>query len=515
MDTTTRYDVIIIGTGAGGGTLARKLATSGKRILLVEQGPWLPRERENWDTYAVCVEGRYNCPERWLDAGGREFEPGQHYFVGGNTKFYGAAMYRMRERDFEELKHHGGVSPAWPLGYADFAPWYDEAERLYHVHGERGADPTEPPASGPFPHPPVSHEPRIQELHDELVRVGHRPFHNPIAVMLDERDPLRSACVRCSTCDGFPCLLNAKADAAVVGVLPALQHPNVSLLTGAKAVRLETSDSGREVTGVVVEQDGSLETLRADLVVVSCGAINSAALLLRSANERHPNGLANGSGVVGRHYMCHNNSAVAALSKHENPTKFQKTIALSEFYFGTEDFPYPMGLIQMMIKSDVNILRQGAPSFAPGLALDYMARHILDFWITSEDLPDPQNRVGIDRQGRIQLHYRENNLEGHRRLARLLKEMLAEIGCETHHFSRTMYLNKKIPLAGVAHQCGTVRFGRDPRSSALDPSCRAHELDNLYVVDGSFFPSSSAVNPALTIAANALRVGDHLLARLG
>jgi choline dehydrogenase-like flavoprotein len=513
MSSDDRYDVIIIGTGAGGGTLARKLAPSGKRILLLERGPFLPREKENWSSDQVVAEGRYNCKDEWVDAQGTPFEPGIHYYVGGNTKFYGAAMFRMRERDFEELKHHAGVSPAWPLAYRDLEPYYAEAERIYHVHGQQGEDPTEPPRSGPFPHPVVSHEPRIQELHDDFVKVGHRPFHNPIAIQLDERDPVRSRCIRCSTCDGFPCLVQAKGDAQVCGVMPALEHPNVSIRTDARAVRLETSASGREVTGVVVEREGRMERYAADVVVVSCGAVNSAALLLRSASDAHPNGLANGSGVVGRYYMCHNNSAVAALSRRPNPTVFQKTIALSEFYFGSDEFPFPMGLVQMW-KTDANIIRLGAPRFAPTFSLEYIARHVLDFWVTSEDLPEADNRVSLDGQGRVKLSYRENNLEGHLRLVRVLKEILEEVGMETHHLPRTMYVHKKLPLANCAHQCGTVRFGRDPKASALDVACRAHEVDNLYVVDGSFFPSSSAVNPALTIAANALRVGDHLLERL-
>ncbi|HVP28722.1 MAG TPA: GMC family oxidoreductase [Myxococcota bacterium] len=509
-----RYDVIIIGTGAGGGTLARALAPSGKRILLLERGPWLPRERENWDSGEVVTRGRYDCGEEWTDGDGRRFEPGIHYFVGGNTKFYGGAMYRMRERDFEELKHHGGVSPGWPVAYDELEPFYAEAERWYHVHGDAGADPTEPRRSGPFPHPPVSHEPRIQELHEDFVSIGRRPFHNPVAIQLDERDPVRSRCVRCGTCDGFPCLVRAKGDAEVCGVLPALEHPNVEIETSAKVLRLETSVSGREVTGVVIARDGGKEVRRADLVVVSCGAINSAALLLRSANERHPTGLANGSGQLGRNLMIHNNSALAAISRRPNPTRFQKTIAISDFYFGDDAFPFPMGLIQMW-RTDANIIQLGAPPFAPRFSLEYIAKHVLDFWVTSEDLPDPENRVTLDAEGGIRLGYRENNLEGHRRLVKRTRELLEQIGMETHHVPRSMYIHKKLPLANCAHQCGTVRFGADPASSVLDRHCRAHEVDNLYVVDGSFFPSSAAVNPALTIVANALRVGAHLRERLG
>jgi choline dehydrogenase-like flavoprotein len=300
-----------------------------------------------------------------------------------------------------------------------------------------------------------------------------------------------------------------------VCVEPALKWPNVTLLTNAKALRLETSTSGREVTGVVVEHGGETLTLAADVVVVSCGAINSAALLLRSATDRHPNGLANGSGVVGRHYMGHINSVLLAISRTPNPTVFQKTLAVNDFYFGADDFPYPMGHISFVGKLDAVALSAGAPPFVPGMTLDAIARHSLDFWLTSEDLPDPDNRVTLDRKGNIVLSYKPNNEEGHRRLIKRLEHLLEHLDMHPHLVPRNLFLGDRIPLAGVAHQNGTIRFGSDPHASALDPTCKAHELDNLYVVDGSFFPSSGAVNPALTIMANALRVGDRLLERIG
>jgi choline dehydrogenase-like flavoprotein len=508
------YDVIIIGSGAGGGTLAYRLAASGTRVLIVERGDYVPREKANWESRAVNVEARYHTKEVWRDRDGLSLHPHTSYNVGGNTKFYGAALFRMRERDFEALPHYDGVSPAWPIAYADLEPYYAEAERLYHVHGKRGVDPTEPWSSSPYPYPAISHEPRIQQLHDDLARAGLRPFHVPLGVRLDERQPHASPCIRCSTCDGYPCLVQAKSDAQVTCVDPALRHANVTLMTSAQALRLETSPSGREVTGVVVRRHGVEEVLRADVVVVSCGAINSAALLLRSASERHPQGLANRSGVVGRHYMGHVNSVVLAISTTPNPTVFQKTLALNDFYFGAPDFPYPMGHISFVGKLDAVALGAGAPPFVPGLTLDIMARHSLDFWLTSEDLPDPDNRVTLDRDGGVVLDYTPNNLDAHSRLIKRLEYLLEHIGAR-HIVRRNLFVGQRIPLAGVAHQNGTIRFGRDPETSALDVNCRAHDIDNLYVVDGSFFPSSSAVNPALTIMANALRVGDHLLERLG
>jgi len=520
---SSHYDVIIIGTGAGGGTLAHRLAPTGKRILLLERGGYVPREPDNWNPRAVNVEGKYQTKEIWHDRDGKPLHPHTNYWVGGNTKFYGAALFRLRKEDFGELKHAGGISPAWPIGYDELEPYYTEAERLYQVHGERGADPTEPPASAPYPHPAVSHEPRIQQLAEDFAGHGLKPFPVPLGIMLNEAERRRSRCIRCATCDGFPCLVEAKSDAQVCAVDPALEHPNVTLLTDAYVERLETGASGREVTAVRVRRGGADETYSADIVVVSCGTINSAALLLRSASDKHPRGLANGSDVVGRHYMGHTNSVLMALSKCPNPTVFQKTLAVNDFYFGTRDWPHPMGHISFVGKLDGVTLSAGAPAIAPGWTLDLMGRHSLDFWLTSEDLPSPENRVTLDRDGDIVLSYTPNNGEGHKRLIATLERLMqSQRACPIHGrdchqglFSRNLFIGQRIPLAGVAHQNGTIRFGRDPQSSALDPTCRAHEVDNLYVVDGSFFPSSAAVNPALTIMANALRVGDHIAERLG
>ena len=522
MAQNAHYDVIIIGTGAGGGTLAHALAPSGKRILLLERGDYVRREKENWSSKAVNLEARYNTKEVWRDKAGKELHPHTNYFVGGNTKFYGAALFRLRERDFGELHHYGGISPAWPISYNDLEPYYTRAEQLYQVHGNRREDPTEPWASGEYPWPAVSHEPRIQELADNFAAQGLNPFHVPVGVMLDEKNPHKSRCIRCNTCDGFPCLMYAKSDAQVLCVDEAVKYPNVTLLTNSLVKRLETSASGREATGVVVERNGAEEHFSADIVVVSCGAINSAALLLRSANHKHPNGLANSSDVVGRHYMGHTNSVLMAISKCPNPTVFQKTLGVNDFYFGSDDFPYPMGHISFVGKLDAVTLRAGAPAIAPTFTLEMMAKHSLDFWLTSEDLPDPNNRVTIDRSGKIVLSFTPNNLEAHSRLQAKLKEAMKHHTCPVHGhdcheglFSRNLYVGQRIPLAGVAHQNGTIRFGHDPKTSALDVNCKAHDLDNLYVVDGSFFPSSAAVNPALTIMANALRVGDHILERMG
>jgi len=507
---TDHFDLIIIGTGAGGGTLAHALAPTGKRILILERGNFLPQEKDNWDSRSVFTNSKYKARETWMDINGKSFHPGIHYYVGGNTKVYGAALLRMRPQDFGELRHHGGVSPAWPVSYGQMEPYYTKAEHLYQVHGEHGIDPTEGPASADYPFPPVSHEARIQQLSDDLKRSGHHPFHLPLGVRLNAKNRFTSKCIRCSTCDGFPCLIHAKSDADLICVRPALEYPNVTLMTESFVTRLQTDASGRTVKMVHVEHEGQTGQFSADRVIVSCGAVNSAALLLRSSNDHHPHGLANSSGVVGRHYMAHNNSALMAISKEKNPTVFQKTLALNDFYFGGPQWEYPMGHIQMLGKTDGEIIKGDAPPWVPRPILEKIARHAIDFWLCSEDLPDPDNHLEIDKQGRISLLYTPNNLEGHQRLTAELKGLLKRVGCLDHLFSRSLYLNQKIPIAGTAHQCGTVRFGLDPKTSALDVNCKAHDLDNLYVIDGSFFVSSSAVNPGLTIMANALRVADHL-----
>jgi choline dehydrogenase-like flavoprotein len=515
----THYDVIIIGSGAGGGTLARHLAPSGKRILVLERGGWLPREPANISATEVFAANRYVPPDTWRYAGGEEFQPQIHYCVGGATKLYGAALYRLRAEDFGELQHHDGLSPRWPIGYDELEPYYMLAEERYQVHGARGEDPTEPPSSGPYPFPAVCHEPRIQKLSDDLAALGHHPFHAPCGVMLNEANMPYSNCMRCANCDGFPCIVHAKSDAEVLGIRPALEHDNVELMIEAEVVRLHTDSAGTTVTGVTVNHAGSPEELTADFVVVACGAANSARLLLMSATDRHPNGLANGSDQVGRNYMFHNSQAVLALSLEENPTVFQKTLGLNDFYLSGPDFAFPMGNIQMVGKSQAPMFRgekPGETKFAPTWSLDDVANHAVDFWLSTEDLPRPDNRVTIDEQGTITIAYETTNDVPKQRLFDQLKSMVGDLGMHHHHLlPHHAYLKNEIPVAGVAHQAGTVRFGSDPASSVLDANCKAHEVDNLYVADTSIFPSIGAVNPALTAMANALRVGDHLLERMG
>lgn len=500
------YDVIIIGTGAGGGTMAYALAPTGKRILILERGDFLVRSKDNWDAGKVFKEEIYHTQERWLTKDGRPFRPGQVYMVGGQTKVYGAALLRLRKEDFGEIRYEDGISPAWPISYEELEPYYSDAERLYFVHGERSEDPTEPPAAGPFPHPKLSHEPRIQEVFRQLKDRGLHPFHLPIAVKRFEDNLKDSPCIRCDTCDGFPCMVNAKGDSEICCIRQALGYPHVTLLTRAKAEKIETDNSGRRVTGVRVARDGETLQVKGGTVIVSCGAINSAALLLASANSKNPRGLANSSGLVGKNYMCHNNSAMLAIHlTKKNPTLFQKTIGINDYYFGNDG--QPIGHIQLLGKATEDLLRCDQPK-APRFLLRFMAQHSVDWWFTTEDLPDPGNAVTLTADGRIQLHYTPNNRKPHFRLIRAFQKTLRKLGF-------LILLAKTMPIQAVAHQVGTTVFGKDPAKSVLDIWCRSHDHENLYVLDGGFFPSSAAVNPALTITAQALRVAAHLREKFG
>jgi choline dehydrogenase-like flavoprotein len=512
------FDVIIVGTGAGGGTLANTLAPSGKQVLLLERGTFLDRETQNWDPAAVFVDGRYISPDTWYDDHGKPFQPQVHYFVGGATKMYGAALYRLRPEDFGEIKHADGVSPAWPVGYDEFEPYYTKAEWLYQVHGKHGDDPTEGPWSRPYPWPAVSNEPRIQQLSDDLAAAGYHPFEAPCGILLDEADRPRSHCIRCAWCDGYPCLVHAKADAETVAVRPALDFPNVTLLTGAEVLSLQTDPSGRSVTGVVTALGDGTETFRAKMVVLAAGAANTAKILLQSASDAHPAGLANGSDQVGRNYMFHNSKAAVALSEEPNDTVFQKTLAINDFYLAGEGRQWPLGNIQMLGKSNPAAMRGEEPhltKLAPHWSLEEVARHAVDFWLTTEDLPLPDNRVTLAADGNVQLSYRATSDEEAGGLYREFRKLLNHAGLAAHHvLHKNFYMKMDVPIAGVAHQAGTCRFGTDPATSVLDVNCKAHELDNLYVADTSFFPSIGAVNPALTAMANAIRVGEHLVDRL-
>lgn len=497
------YDVIIIGTGAGGGTIAHKLAPTGKKILILERGGFMPLEEQNRSNVDIFKKERYYAPEQWYDKAGEPFSPQTNYAIGGNTKIYGAALLRMRERDFEAVPHAEGVSPEWCLKYSDFEPYYQEAEQLYKVHGQSAdapiQDPTEPPRHADYPYAAIAHEPQIQEMVDALAQQGLHPTQLPLGLTREPEDPTN--------------------DAEVSGIAPALKFPHVTLKTDARVVALHTNESGRLVKAVQAEVGGEPYLFLADLVVVACGAINSAALLLRSANAAHPNGLANRSDQVGRNLMKQLISSVVQLSP-PNSGKFQRSVSINDFYWGEPDFPYPMGHIQNTggLLQDV-IFAESPPilsvlgKFMPGFGLKQLATHSIGWWVQTEDLPDADNRVRWVGD-KLHIDYTPNNTETHARLVYRWTETLkaAEKTVKNSLFQRSnLHPSGEVPLQVVANQCGTCRFGEDPATSVLNPDCRAHDVDNLYVVDGSFFPSSAGVGPALTIIANALRVGDRLI----
>ena len=492
-----RYDIVIIGSGAGGGTMAHALSSTPARILIVERGDFVPQEQENWDPEAVWKHLRYQTRERWLDRQGREFPPYSHYNVGGNSKFWGSVLYRLRREDFQEMPHLGGVSPAWPVDYDTLEPYYDRAERLYQVHGEHGIDPSEAPRR-PFPYPAIPHAPGMAEIVEKLKGFGLHPSPLPLGLL--------DGCTLCNTCNSFACKLHAKSEADVCCVRPALQRENVTLWTNARATRLVTNPSGDRVTAIDVERGGATVRVEAPLVIVSCGAVNSAALLLRSRSAAHPAGLGNSSGLVGRRYMAHLATMMQGFHPFEvNDTVFQKTVAINDYYLRGPDTDYPLGQIQSQGRTHA-VMAQTVVPWVPLWAYESWVRRGVDWLVMSEDLPDPENRVTVERDGRIRLRYRPNNVKAHARLVKEMRRLLRRLGfwsivAHSHGGRNT------------THQCGTLVFGADPRASVLDTWCRSHDVANLFVVDASFFPSSAAVNPALTIAAQALRVADHIKER--
>jgi choline dehydrogenase-like flavoprotein len=493
------YDVIIVGTGAGGGTLARKLAPTGKRILVLEQGKYLAKESSELVDTEVFKKEQYHAPESWIDRNGEPFAPQTSYAVGGNTKIWSGVLMRMRERDFETVQHQDGISPEWSLKYQDFEPYYTEAEQLYQVHGKLGDDPTEPEHSQAYPFSEVEHDSYIGEVSQGLLKQGMHPSYLPLG--LGEQ---------------------GRTDSEDSGITPALKQEMVTFKYSAQVVCLHTNPSGTEIRAVQANVEGQAYLFMSNVVVVSCGAINSAALLLRSHNEKHPNGLANGSGLVGCNLMKQQLSVVVQWMTAANSGLFQRTLGVNDFYWGEEGYPYPMGHVQNAggILQDV-IFSEAPPIFStiarnmPGFGLRQLATHSIGWWLQTEDLPNPDNRVVLQRD-RVQLRYEPGNVEAHDRLVYRWIDVLKSLeATQPNVFNRLgSHPRSEMPIQVVAHQCGTCRFGEDPKASVLDLNCRSHEIENLYVVDSSFFPSSASVSPGLTVIANALRVGDHLMERL-
>lgn len=498
------YDVVIVGAGVGGGAMANRLAQAGRKVLVIERGTRLPREADNWSVKAVFHDRKYSTRETWRDRSGAEFTPSTYYYVGGNSKFFGTATLRFREQDFEGMEHEAGRTPAWPIRYAELEPYYAVAEKLMGTHGEQGLDPTEPPRSGPFPHPAIGHEPEIEAFNTKLKAKGLHPFPLPVAIDLHPG----GKCIRCRTCDGFACKIGAKNDAEVRLVDPALATGYVDLILETYVHRFLTDPSGRKVTGVEIEQKGERRVIAGGVFISSAGAINSAALLLRSANDKHPRGLGNSSDQLGRNYMAHNNTAMMAVNPfRKNHVVFQKSLCINDFYLKNDVRPYPLGNVQGLGKLQGGMLTANM-RWVPESLMSWFAERSVDWWIMSEDLPDPNNRVSVDGDGKIRVSYTPNNLTSHDELVAHWTRLMKSLGYR-------IVITQKMDITVAMHQCGTARFGNDPATSVLDPFCRTWDVDNLYVVDASFLPSSTAVNPSLTIVAQAIRTSEEILRNLG
>lgn len=492
---TVTADVVVVGSGMGGSTLAWALRDSDIDVLVVERGRFLPREVENSKTEEMFLTGRYKTAEPWYDgSNGEPFQPGVYYWVGGNTKFYGASLPRFRESDFEETQHYDGISPKWPFRYADLEPFYGEVERLFQVHGTPDEDPTEPSRSTPYPLPPLPHEPTIERFASSLRKQGLHPFHTPNGMNLTTQEERRQS----TASDGTPSQTDHKSEAENRALRPALASKKVRLLTEAKVTRLLTDPSGAKITATEAEYRGRTIRIVAKQFVVSAGAVNTAALLLRSATEKHPEGLGNSSGLLGRNYMVHNSTFFVGVNPfRKNTTAWQKTLGINDWYEPGPDNEYPLGNLQMLGKLQAAHAK-GVRPWAPMWALGMFTDRSLDIYLTTEDLPVLSNRVRTEGD-KIIVDWTPNNVVPHRELVRRVSAAVRKAGYP-------IILTERMGIATNSHMCGTAVAGEDTTKSVLDPFCRSHDVDNLWVVDGSFFPSSAALNPALTIAANALRV---------
>jgi len=497
------YDIVIIGSGIGGATILNALSDSGARILLLERGEQLPETSAARDADEVFVKQSFKSDERWRNADGELFSPGNYYYLGGNSKFYGAVMLRYRERDFARIDFAAGTSPAWPFSYRELAPFYQRAETLYQVRGTVGEDSCDPSGERGFVEPPIADEPYIAHVRQRLLKKGYHPFSLPLAVDI-KRWLARSA----TPWDGFPDTDSGKMDAQAAALNPALKSDHVQLVSGAKVTRLNASECGKRIRSVTFEYQGALHSVAANTVILSAGAINSAALLLASKCARFPNGLSNSSDQVGRNFMNHNCSALLAINPFKrNRSVYQKTIAINDFYFGEKQGSEPLGNIQLLGKLNGSILAAGLPRHfrrLPRSILNWLADHSVDWYVMSEDLPDADSRVTVGEDGIIQLSWKRSNYKAHRKLLRAAKKMARAGGA-------LITLSKPFDSSAPSHQCGTVRMGDDPLTAPLDSYCKSYDQRNLFVVDASFLPNSAAVNPALTIAAQALRVAEYII----
>jgi choline dehydrogenase-like flavoprotein len=495
---TLDTDIVIIGSGPGGATVAYALRQTGAQVLILERGGYLPREVENWSSEEVFVKRRYKANEVW-EHGSSLVKPGNHYYVGGSTKVFGACLARFRQQDFEEYGLEDGVSPQWPISYEELEPYYGQAERLYKVRGVAGEDPMEPYRSSPFPYPPLSHEPVISNLASKLREQGLHPYALPMGVNAGSG----GNCILCRACDNHPCPLLAKNDAEVCCVRPALEESTVRLETNAFAEKLLTDPTGKRVVAADTRINGEPVRVTARKFVVAAGAANSAALFLRSANATHPLGLANRSDQVGRNYIAHLYAAVLAVDpRKRNTTVFQKTLGLNDFYLAPSGEHPRLGSLQTVGKVDGAVIRSDVP-WLPRRIADTIGFHSVDWWLMTEDTPLPENRVTLGTQGRIHLEWRPTNVNRSRQLVRETCRMMRRAGYP-------MSLSRQMGLGSNAHQASTLRMGKNPETSVVDRLGKTHDLENVYVADASWLPSLGfgPGGPTLTVIAQALRLAN-------
>jgi choline dehydrogenase-like flavoprotein len=489
-------DIVIIGSGIGGSTVASGLAGSGAKVLILERGERIQATSETRDTAAIFGRGHFRPNEMWREAGGGLFNPGNYYYVGGNSKLYGGVLIRYRKEDFSEMQHFGGVSPAWPITYDDFEPWYSTAEQLFKVRGALGDDPTEPYHSIPYAFPPVPDEPPIARARQELKALGLHPASLPLGIDIEAW--LKGGK---TGWDAFPNTGLGKMDAESAPLTAALLDTNIELLTGAEVGHLEIAPDGKTIAAVHYRHQGQSKKVTPKLVILSAGAIMSAVILFRSPSPSGK-GLANSSDQVGRNFMNHNSVAMMAIDpRRRNDSVYQKTLMLNDYYLSGGSGGKPLGNVQLLGKIDGNVLAANVKA-VPRFALDWMAGHSVDWSLVTEDLPDPESRVTVDGD-EVVLQWRRSNMQASDELKKVMRRNLRASG---YPIVLTRLIDKRTP----SHQCGTVMMGSDPAKTPLDTYCRAWDHRNLFVVDGSFLPTSAAVNPALTIAAQALRVADHI-----
>lgn len=495
-------DFVIIGSGIGGATIAHALAPTGASIVILERGEHLQDSPETRDLSAIFKRGHFRSSETWLDAKDRPFSPGNFYNVGGNSKFYGAVMYRYRESDFKARDLPEGSTADWPYEYDELEPWYTKAEALYQVRCTAGLDPTDPPRSAPFPHSAIAYEPQIKDAAERLRKLGLNPAPLPLSVDI-EKWLARDA----TPWDGVPDTHTGKIDAETGPLDEALNYPNVDLITGAHVTHLTADQTGRNINAVHYRHGSDLKQIIAGRVILAAGAVNSAILLQRSESPTRVGGLANASGAVGRYFMNHNTTAMITYDLRKKwSTIHSKALGLNNFYLKDDDTGLALGNVQQLGKISAPVMAANIPIWAPSGVLQWFCDRAVDWYVMSEDLPNPASRV-YSKGDKIVLDWRPSNVQGHKLLVDKMRSIFKQAGYQ-------IVLTKTFGNKSPSHQCGTVRMGADPATSPLDQFCKAYDHDNLWVVDASFLPSSAAVNPSLTIAAQALRVG-HKIAQNG